>query len=180
MLHPEVAGYFRLREQAAEVLVSSPVFCIESAQTVVHAEFRTDDRFEARSLRGLEKRHGGMEVRIADSHGLAACLCGDLDDPLGREQGFHEAVAGAKMQNRCRRLLGASDHRLRWLFHIARGALVLAQPEVVPSQDGSAAMARPDFIHRHGCAVECGGILCCGYEWQLREECAFVEIGEFQ
>ena len=99
MLHPEVAGYFRLREQAAEVLVSGSVFCIESTQTVVHAEFRADDWFETRSLRGLEKRHGGMEVRIADSHGLAACLCGDLDDPLGREQGFHETVAGAEMQD---------------------------------------------------------------------------------
>ena len=180
VLHPEVAGYFRLREQAAEVLVSSPVFCIESTRTVVHAQFRADDRFETCSLCGLKKRHGGMEVRIADSHGLAACLCGDLDDPLGREQRFHEAVAGAEMQHRCRRLLGASDHNLRCFFRIALGALLLAQPEVMPAQDGSAAVAGSDFIHRLGCPVERGGILCRGNEWQLREEGAFVEIGELQ
>ena len=180
VLHPEVAGYFRLREQTAEVLVSGSVFCIESTRTVVHAEFRADDWFETRSLGRLEKWHGGMEVRIADSHSLAACLCGDLDDPLGREQGFHETVAGAKMQDGCRRLHGSSDRNLRWFFRITLGALVLAQPEVMPAQDGSAAVAGSDFIHRLGCPVERGRILCRGNEWQLREECAFVEIREFQ
>ena len=180
VLHPEVAGYFRLREQAAEVLVSSPVFCIESTLAVIDAHFGADDRFEARSLRGLEKRHGGMEVWIADSHGLAACLCGDLDDPFGREQRFHEAVAGAEMQN-CRwSLLGASDRNLRWFFCIARRASAFAQPQVMPAQDGSAAMAGSDFIHRLGCPVERGGILCRGNECQFREEGAFVEIRQFQ
>ena len=180
MLHPEVAGYFRLREQAAEVLVSDVVFCIESARTVVHAEFRADDGFETRSLRGLEKRHGSMEVRIADSHNLASCLCGDLDDPLGREQGFHEAVAGAKMQNGRRGLQGSSDRNLRWFFCIGRRASAFAQPEVMPSQDGSAAMAGSDFIHCLGSPVERGGVLCRGNEWQLRKKCTLVEIREFQ
>ena len=121
-----------------------------------------------------------MEVLIADSHGLAACLCGDLDDPLGREQGFHETVAGAEMQDGCRRLHSSSDRNLRWFFCIARRASTFAQPEVMPSQDGSAAMAGSDFIHCLGSPVERSGILCRGNEWQLREEGTFVEIREFQ
>ena len=176
VLHPEVAGYFRLREQAAEVLVSSPVFCIESTQTVVHAEFRADDWFETRSLRGLEKRHGGMEVWIAYSHSLATCLCGDMDDPLGREQRFHEAIAGAEMQHRCRCLHGSSDRNLRCFFCIARRASAFAQPEVMPAQDGSAAVPGSDFVHRLGGPMERGGILCRGYECQFREEGSFVKI----
>ena len=180
VLHPEVAGYFRLRKKEAEVLISGPVFCIESTQTVVHAEFRADDRVESRSLRGLEKRHGGMEVGIADSHGLAARLCGDLDNALGREQRFHETIAGAEMQHGRWGLPGSSDRNLRWFFCIGRRASAFAEPQVMPSQYGSTTVEGSDFIYRLGGSVERGGILCRGNEWQLRKKRAFVEIRELQ
>ena len=180
VLHPEVAGYFRLRKKSAEVLVSGLVFCIESARTVVHAQFSTDNRVESRSLGRLEKWHGGMEVGIADSHGLAARLCGDFDNALGREQRFHETIAGAEMQHGRWGLQGSSDRNLRWFFCIGRRASAFAEPQVMPSQYGSTTVEGSDFIHRLGGSVERGGILCRGNEWQLRKKRAFVEIRELQ
>ena len=184
-------SHFRLlREQPVQVVIAAGGFDVEQQGVVVHPQFRSEDRLDARVFRRLGELYRAVQIAdVGQGNGRNPVLLGAVCDGRGRKRGIEKGVVTANAQGNVGRRSGWGDSGssavhtdpepgLRVLVREVPGRV--AQSQIVSAQNHGPAFIAPQFIQHHGQPFAGFMVLRGRFQGQFAAEHAVIHVRQFQ